>query len=78
MDRVSSDCRSSDGEQPSDLRGGGFCLETQSCKRAEASSAAPSSGPTTQSSKQPRISSSSSSSTIPVSSNPNAHAAVKN
>ena len=40
-------------------------METRSRKRAEASSAAPSSGPTTRSSKRPRISSSSSS-TIPI------------
>ena len=67
MDRVPSDRRFPGGEQPSDLRGGGFCMETRSRKRAEASSAAPSSGPTTRSSKRPRISSSSSS-TIPISS----------
>ncbi|RVW38621.1 E3 ubiquitin-protein ligase UPL3 [Vitis vinifera] len=67
VDRVPSDRRFPGGEQPSDLRGGGFCMETRSRKRAEASSAAPSSGPTTRSSKRPRISSSSSS-TIPISS----------
>ena len=64
VDRVSSDRRFFGGEQPSDLRGGRFCMETRSCKWAKASSAALSSAPTTRSSKRPRISSSSS--TIPT------------